>query len=60
MLRAGKMKAQPVGSREWTDAERLQQIALMKEILEEFAWTQKENYEWLNEHMDLVYRKGQL
>lgn len=53
-------KAPPVGSAQWVANERTQASQFIDQETEDFAFSVRNDLEWLNEHMADIFSKTQL
>lgn len=59
-MAAPRSKPALVGSRQWVLDERAQANAFVEQDVEEFAFSARNEMEWLNEHMAEIFSGNQL
>lgn len=59
-MAASRLKAQPIGSAAWILEERQQANQFMKQEVEDFTLSARNEMDWLNEHMAEIFDREQL
>ncbi|KAK5126078.1 hypothetical protein LTR85_011433 [Meristemomyces frigidus] len=59
-MQASKVKAAPVGSAQWIESEREHAEQLIGQEVEEFGYSARNEFEWLNEHMAEIFSTNQV
>lgn len=55
---AARVKKPPVGSTQWIQSEREQADAFIRDEADEFGYSVKNEFEWLNEHMADIFSQN--